>query len=113
MDGLETDPGRRGQLLQEVNLEIERMAQQAGRSPTHDWQEFFCECGAPGCDERVELSLQEYETVRLRQQFVLAPGHSVSRGEAARHRATELREAAAALQAQAAHQCRRSHRLKQ
>jgi hypothetical protein len=37
---------------------------------------FYCECHDPGCGERVELTLDEYEQVRARAtRFVHAPDH--------------------------------------
>jgi hypothetical protein len=38
--------------------------------------EFLCECGDPQCFQRVELSHQEYEEVRLHPaRFFVASGH--------------------------------------
>jgi hypothetical protein len=38
--------------------------------------EFLCECGDPGCFQRVELSREEYETVRSHPaRFFVASGH--------------------------------------
>ncbi|HLJ21843.1 MAG TPA: hypothetical protein VKU84_16675 [Stellaceae bacterium] len=39
---------------------------------------FVCECSDPGCTERIELSLADYEWVRANPaRFVLARGHTV------------------------------------
>ena len=35
---------------------------------------FVCECGNPGCLERLALTRAEYEAVRA-PRFVMAPGH--------------------------------------
>ena len=41
---------------------------------------FQCECGrANGCDERVAMTLGEYERVRgQRDRFAVAPGHETA-----------------------------------
>ena len=37
---------------------------------------FICECGDPGCTERIELPISEYERVRDdATKFVVEPGH--------------------------------------
>jgi hypothetical protein len=37
---------------------------------------FVCECGDPNCTERIEVSLEEYESVRDHAtRFVVSPGH--------------------------------------
>jgi hypothetical protein len=43
---------------------------------------FLCECSELECDDRVELTLQEYEEVRLEAtHFLLRPGHEDDRLE--------------------------------
>jgi len=38
--------------------------------------EVLCECGTPGCTERIELTHAEYERLRANPTaFVLVPGH--------------------------------------
>ena len=38
--------------------------------------EWFCECAATACDERIVLSPEEYERVRASGiRFIVAPGH--------------------------------------
>jgi hypothetical protein len=52
-------------------------------SRTAGWAEqgrlfdFHCECGrSDGCDERLQMSLEEYERVRQQQdRFAVVPGH--------------------------------------
>ena len=47
------------------------------------YMEFLCECSELQCDERVELTLQEYEEVRLEAtHFLVRPGHENGRVEA-------------------------------
>jgi hypothetical protein len=44
--------------------------------------EFICECGNPTCEQRVRLSLAEYEHVRAdSRHFAVAPGHSIPQTE--------------------------------
>jgi len=39
--------------------------------------QFLCECSDPGCTERIELEIKDYEWVRADPtRFVLAPGHA-------------------------------------
>ncbi|HET6924297.1 MAG TPA: hypothetical protein VFH39_00515 [Candidatus Saccharimonadales bacterium] len=43
---------------------------------------FHCECSDRNCEERVPLTLQQYEDIhRNRAHFVLAPGHEEPRVE--------------------------------
>ncbi len=46
--------------------------------------EFRCECGnTDGCDERVQMTLTEYERVRSqRDRFAVVPGHQADEVEA-------------------------------
>ena len=44
--------------------------------------ELLCECGTPGCTDRVALTSDEYERVRAEPtRFVLRPGHEEDRVE--------------------------------
>jgi len=72
---------------------------------------FVCECGNPECYEPVLLDLNEYEVLRARGDYILAPGHDVSHAEHVRRVARKLREDAQALVAQAEYQQRRLRRL--
>ena len=46
------------------------------------YTEFLCECSELGCDDRLELTLQEYEEVRLEAtHFLVRPGHENGRVE--------------------------------
>jgi hypothetical protein len=67
-------------LLREVNEAIER-----GRWPGEENKRmgFRCECARLGCDQVIELTIDEYERVRARpRRFVLAEGHEASAAEA-------------------------------
>lgn len=47
----------------------------SGRLDT-DEARFVCECGDPACTERIEVPLDEYESVRDHAtRFVVSPGH--------------------------------------
>jgi hypothetical protein len=69
-------------LIREVNERIEavdKAADDASFAPETRF-EFLCECGGganePGCEERVEMTIREYETVRTQDdRFVVHPGH--------------------------------------
>lgn len=59
-------------LFRDVN---ERIAEVADRLGSDD-AEFVCECADPGCGERLEAPLDEYEQVRADgARFLVAPGH--------------------------------------
>jgi hypothetical protein len=91
--------------LTEVNAHIRELADE---SPSHDLKwEFFCECGHRDCKAQLVLSIEEYTSIRDRDEAVLAPGHLVNQSA----RSRRLREEAQALRAQAAHQLRRAKRI--
>ena len=59
-------------LFRDVN---ERIAESAERFNAHE-AEFVCECGDPGCVERLATTLDQYEEVRAAgTTFMLVPGH--------------------------------------
>jgi hypothetical protein len=50
-------------------------------SPTASYHVFVCECSS-NCDERVPLTLEEYEQLRRKSNsFVILPGHGVAEVE--------------------------------
>ena len=63
-------------MLRTVNDRISALDAEAGwADPDHRF-DFQCECGNPGCDGRVPMSLSEYEEVRAqRDRFAVVPGH--------------------------------------
>jgi hypothetical protein len=68
-------------LVRQVNERIEQVDQDAGFAD-EDTFEFFCECGlgddegAIACEERVAMTLAEYEEVRTQDdRFAVVPGH--------------------------------------
>jgi hypothetical protein len=77
---------------------------------TEDTWAFLCECGAEDCQEWVTMPLTGYEALQRSDEPILAPGHTVSRGEQARRKAKRLADDAQALQAQAEQQVKRSRR---
>jgi hypothetical protein len=65
-------------LFREVN---ERIAESAGAVGLAD-AEFVCECADPTCTTRITVGLARYEEVREEAtQFLLAPGHELTRIE--------------------------------
>jgi hypothetical protein len=70
-------------LIREVNERIEKVdkAAQEASFGAQDTFEFLCECGGGdtgevGCEEHVEMTIQEYETVRSQDdRFAVYPGH--------------------------------------
>jgi hypothetical protein len=64
-------------LLREVNRQIERLSVEVGgRDRAPDKQvEFHCECGA-SCDERVHLTVEEYDAAHAQDdRFVVVASH--------------------------------------
>jgi hypothetical protein len=108
-DWSEEQLAARQALLIEVNSNIASEGLSARGPGAGDW-DFVCECGNRDCREQVRLTLEGYEELRAGEGFVLAETHALQRAEAARVWAHSLREEAAALRAQAAHQRRRARR---
>ncbi|MBV8480871.1 MAG: hypothetical protein JOY72_11290 [Actinobacteria bacterium] len=88
--------------LTEVNRHILEVAVESP-SGAHEW-DFFCECGRADCYEHVNLTVDQYVSIRDTGGDVLATGHRASQTA----RAERLREEAKALRAQAEHQLRRA-----
>ena len=65
-------------LFREVN---ERIAETAERFDSDD-AEFVCECADPTCTDRIDTSIEQYESVRSDgATFLLTPGHEDERVE--------------------------------
>jgi hypothetical protein len=70
-------------LVREVNeriAEIDQAAEEANLAPGQTLFEFLCECGGDSthmaCDEHIEMTLEEYEDIRLQDdRFAICPGH--------------------------------------
>lgn len=95
----------KGKLLAQVNASIRELAGGSESAAPGQW-EFFCECGADDCHERVLLTLEAYSAIHDGGFAILSPGHRVHQGA----RAARLRHEAQALRAQAEHQLRRARR---
>jgi hypothetical protein len=72
-------------LIREVNERIEKVdkAAEGASFGAEDTFEFLCECGGGdagdvGCEEHVEMTIQEYEEVRSQDdRFAVYPGHEL------------------------------------
>jgi len=65
-------------LFREVNEQILGIATTHGAGDSHVYS-FFCECCDPNCRDRVEMPLEEYESVREDgRRFLIAPGHAAT-----------------------------------
>jgi hypothetical protein len=59
-------------LFRNVNEGIAEASERLDSDDGH----FICECGDPGCTERIEVPISEYEQVRQDPaRFVVEPGH--------------------------------------
>jgi hypothetical protein len=63
---------------------------------------FICECGANSCRVEVELTLDEFDSLRAAERWLLAPGHRFIALDASPEEADRLTAEAAALTAHAA-----------
>jgi hypothetical protein len=72
--------------------------------------DFFCECSAEDCLERLPLTLDVYDGCRADSRPLLVEGHLLARAADAIAHAEDLIDSAAALQAQSAHQIARARR---
>jgi hypothetical protein len=66
------------ELLGEVNRNIRDLAAEVDPQDVSSW-EFVCECGEPGCTERVGLALARYDELKNADAALLAPGHPLIR----------------------------------
>jgi hypothetical protein len=66
---------KRRVLLREVNSRIREMSDRFG-TPEGSYR-LICECGRDDCGERFEVSVAEYEDLRLRNEFLVCEGHAV------------------------------------
>ena len=68
-------------LVRQVNEKIEQVDQASSFADDEMAFEFHCECGRAdddeiGCDERVVMTLREYEDIRAQDdRFAVVPGH--------------------------------------
>jgi hypothetical protein len=71
---------------------------------------FLCECGAEDCQKWVTLRVEDYEARQRADEPILAPGHTLTKGQRSRRKARRLVDDAKALEAQAEHQVKRARR---
>ena len=76
---------------------------------TETW-DFLCECGDDGCESWITLTLAEYESLREKDEPILAAAHTVGNAALARRKAHALADDAKALRAQADIQKKRAVR---
>jgi len=75
-----------------------------------DTWDFLCECGAADCREWVTMPISKYTMLQRQRSSILAPGHSLDRGQWARRMARRLAEETQALRAQAELELKRAAR---
>lgn len=68
-------------VFREVNERIRDIKQTFESSMPSEWQaqdlDLICECGDPGCADRISMPIAEYERVRAdSRQFAIVPGHN-------------------------------------
>ena len=67
--------GRHQALFREVNERIEALAEDLDLM---DEMEIICECAHHGCDERIALTSDSYESLRrVPTHFAVVPGHEI------------------------------------
>lgn len=64
---------KRRVLLREVNTRIREMSDRFGT--TAGSYRLLCECGREDCEERLEVPVAEYDDLRRRSAFLVAPAH--------------------------------------
>lgn len=78
MDPIEERIALNEALFRDVNENIRKSAT-AGR---HDDAHFICECGSPGCEERIALPMDAYRSIRKGElHFFVKPGHEIPTAE--------------------------------
>ncbi|HEY7793277.1 MAG TPA: hypothetical protein VIA10_04635 [Gaiellaceae bacterium] len=75
MDAREERLARNEALFRDVNERVRAIAVQHGDGEPHLYQ-FFCECSNVDCTFQLDVTLQEYESIRAdATRFVVAPDH--------------------------------------
>lgn len=78
MDPIEERIALNEALFRDVNENIRKSATD-GR---HDDAHFICECGSPGCEERIPLPMDAYRSIRQSElHFFVKPGHEIPKAE--------------------------------
>jgi hypothetical protein len=76
MEERERRIGQNEVLFREVNERVARLSD--SMQATTELTAFLCECGNASCQERVEMTLGEYERVRAEStRFAIVPGHEI------------------------------------
>jgi len=76
---LEQEIGRRQSLFRELNERIEELAD---TFDLFDSLPIVCECGSTHCDDKIELTVAEYERVRRDPtHFAVLRGHDIAEVE--------------------------------
>jgi hypothetical protein len=74
VDERERRIGENEALFREVNERVAKLSE--SMQVTTELTAFLCECGNDSCQERIELSLEEYERLRAEaRRFGILPGH--------------------------------------
>ncbi len=74
MDTIEERIALNEALFRDVNENIRRSAVDGRHEDAH----FICECGSPGCEERIALPMDAYHSIRAREMhFFVKPGHEI------------------------------------
>ena len=92
---------RASELRRAVNLGRARVGRSILRSAGYCVWLFVCECGATSCRAQLELTLDEFDSVRAAERWLLAPGHRSTWFDASPELADRLTREAEALTAQA------------
>ena len=65
-------------LYRDVNENIRKAATDGRHADAH----FICECGDPGCEDRIALPMDAYHSIRESElHFFVKPGHEMPRAE--------------------------------
>jgi hypothetical protein len=76
MNDRESRIGQNEALFREVNERVAKLSD--SMQTTTELSAFLCECGNASCQERVEMTLEEYDRVRAEStHFAIAPGHEI------------------------------------
>ena len=65
---------RNAQLMRELNERIVELLREVG-SEEGEVGQFLCECSSVTCFGTIDLTLQEYDAVRAREEWLKLTGH--------------------------------------
>jgi hypothetical protein len=76
MDSRARRIGENEVLFREVNSQMRSLDEKLSAVTTGETYDFVCECGSVGCDQRIALTIADYERIHADPaQFVVVPGH--------------------------------------